>query len=77
MVTDHQVMAGMFLNNFKDRMGHSEGIDMQFDLSRLLVRTEGLEELTLPFEKSEMDAVIKATSWRARAIARLEMRLFE
>jgi hypothetical protein len=51
-VTDHQVMAGMFWQSFKDRMGQSEGIDMQFDLSILLVRTEGLEDLTLPFEKS-------------------------
>jgi hypothetical protein len=50
-VTDHQVMAGMFWQSFKYRMGQSEGIDMQCDLSILLVRTEGLEDLTLPFEK--------------------------
>jgi hypothetical protein len=41
-------------------MGCSEGISMQFDLSTLLTWIDGLDDLTVPFEKSEMDAVIKA-----------------
>jgi hypothetical protein len=32
---------------------------MQFDLASLLTRVEGLEDLTAPFEKKEMDDVIK------------------
>jgi hypothetical protein len=27
-ITDHEQMAAMFLNDYKDRMGHSEGINM-------------------------------------------------
>jgi hypothetical protein len=32
-----------------------EGIAMQFDLDSLLSRVEGLDELTVPFDKKEMD----------------------
>jgi hypothetical protein len=35
-VTDHDQMAGMLWNNYRERMGQSEGIDMQFDLSSLI-----------------------------------------
>jgi hypothetical protein len=41
-------------------MGKSEGIDMQFDLAHIIKRVEGLDELTVPFTKKEMDEVIKA-----------------
>jgi hypothetical protein len=33
---------------------------MQFDLPYLLQRVEGLEELTAPFSRKEIDDVIKA-----------------
>jgi hypothetical protein len=59
-VTDHQVMAGMFWKSYKERMGQSEGIDMQFNLQSLLSKVDGLDALTIPFEKQEMDDVIKA-----------------
>jgi hypothetical protein len=59
-VTDHDLMAGMLWNEYKDRMGKSEGIDMQFDLAHIIKRVEGLDELTVPFTKKEMDEVIKA-----------------
>jgi hypothetical protein len=52
-------MAAMLWNDYKARMGHSEGIDMQFNLSTLLKRVDGLEELTVPFQVKEMDDVIK------------------
>jgi hypothetical protein len=58
-VTDHQVMDGLLWSSFKDRMGKLEGIAMQFDLDSLLSRVEGLDELTVPFDKKEMDEVIK------------------
>ena len=32
---------------------------LQFDLEQLLVRVEGLEDLSKPFEEKEMDEVIK------------------
>jgi hypothetical protein len=45
--------------NTKNRMGCSQGISMQFDLERILQKGEDLDELTKPFEKKEMDEVIK------------------
>jgi hypothetical protein len=59
-ITDHDQMAGVLWNSYKERMGRSEGIEMQFDLSRLLPKVDELDELTLPFKVEEMDAVIKA-----------------
>jgi hypothetical protein len=49
-VTDHQLMARMLLKEYKDRMGWSESISMQFELSRILQRVDGLDDLTRPFE---------------------------
>jgi hypothetical protein len=59
-VTDHQAKAGLLWTSFKDRMGKSKGISMQFVLSSVLTPIEGLHELTVPFDKKEMDDVIKA-----------------
>jgi hypothetical protein len=58
-VTDHQAMAGLLWADYKERMGRSDGIRMQFDLSQLICPVEGLDELTVPFSKKEMDEVIK------------------
>jgi hypothetical protein len=57
--SDHQTMAGMLWTNYKERMGRSKGISMQFDLGHLIQRVDGLEELTAPFTKEEMNGVIK------------------
>ena len=53
-------MAGVFLNKFKERMGHSAGIVLGLDISSILQPIDGLQNLTRPFEKEEMDLVIKA-----------------
>jgi hypothetical protein len=58
-ICDHHEMASLIWRSYKERMGHSQGIDMQFDLASLLTRVEGLEDLTTPFEQKEMDDVIK------------------
>jgi hypothetical protein len=58
-VSDHHQMAGIALNKFRERMGQAKGIVMGFDLSTLLTPVEGLHVLTRPFEKEEMDLVIK------------------
>jgi hypothetical protein len=50
-ISDHQAMAGLLWADYKERMGQSNGINMQFDLSRILKRVEGLDELTVPFTK--------------------------
>jgi hypothetical protein len=60
VITDHEAMAGLLWSSYKERMGRSEGIDMQFDLNVILQRVEGLDDLTRPFEKKELDDIIKA-----------------
>ena len=59
VVSDHQMMAGMFWSDFNQRMGHAKGIQMDFDLPNLIQRVDGLEDLSLPFTDSEVDAIIK------------------
>jgi mannosylglycoprotein endo-beta-mannosidase len=59
VVIDHDLMAGMLLAEYKNRMGNSEGIDMQFDLAAIIKRVDDLDDLTIPFTKKEMDEVIK------------------
>jgi mannosylglycoprotein endo-beta-mannosidase len=58
-VSDHDQMAVMVWNSYRDRMGRSEGISMQFDLAALLPQVEGLDDLTLPFLAKEMDEVVQ------------------
>jgi hypothetical protein len=58
-VTDHQFMAEMFYKEYKETMGHSEPISMQFELATIPRQVDGLEDLTRPFTKQEMDDVIK------------------
>jgi hypothetical protein len=55
---DHTDIAGMIWKCYRDRMGSSESIHMQFDLGRILHRVEGLEVLSRPFEQKEMDDII-------------------
>jgi hypothetical protein len=59
VITDHHHMAGFSLNKFRGRMGQAKGISVGFHLSTLLTPVEGLHVLTRPFEKEEMDLVIK------------------
>jgi hypothetical protein len=49
-ISDHQQMAGLLSSSYKERMGHSYVIYMQFYLSTLLDKVEGLDEPTIPFE---------------------------
>jgi hypothetical protein len=59
-LTDHDQMAGLLWSSYRSRMGHSEGISMQFDLHSLIKRVDDLDELTLPFQQKETDDVISA-----------------
>jgi hypothetical protein len=59
LVNDHAEMAGLLWSNYRDRMEHSEGITMQFDLSRLITRVQGLEEISQSFLQEEIDLVLK------------------
>jgi hypothetical protein len=44
VISDHDEMAGLLWASYKDRMGTSQGIDMKFDMSRIVAKVEGLEE---------------------------------
>ena len=59
VVSDHDQMAGIIWSCFKNRMGTSRGIAMGFDLASLIIPVDGLDLLTKPFEKEEMDDVVK------------------
>jgi hypothetical protein len=61
-ISDHQEMSRILWVNYKDRMGSSEGISMQYDLSSLLATVKDFDDLTDPFNKEEMDDVIKHMS---------------
>jgi hypothetical protein len=58
IVTDHKEMAALSLNCYKNIMGTSRKIDMCLDLHALIKKVDGLEILTIPFTKDEMDNVI-------------------
>jgi hypothetical protein len=58
-VSDHEEMAGLLWSSYKERMGMTEGISMQFDLASLLTKVQGLEEISMPFLEEEMELVIK------------------
>ncbi|XP_045087341.1 uncharacterized protein [Aegilops tauschii subsp. strangulata] len=55
VINDHAQMEGIIWNCFKNRMGTSRGIVMGFHPSDLITPVEGLDILTKPFEKDEID----------------------
>ena len=58
LVTDHDQMATVAWNCFRDRMGTSRDITLRFDLDALITPVDNLEELVTPFTNEEMDKVI-------------------
>jgi hypothetical protein len=61
-ISDHDEMAGMLWASYKNRMGSSEGISMQFDLVILLKMVASLKELSMTFLVEEIELVIKQMS---------------
>jgi mannosylglycoprotein endo-beta-mannosidase len=59
IVNDHDEIAALLWSSYRDRMGNSEGINMQFDLPRLINRIQGLEEISQPFLQEEIELVLK------------------
>jgi hypothetical protein len=60
LVFDHHEMAGLLWICYKQRMGSTVGIQMKFQPDRLIKRVDGLDQLPRPFEKEEMDLIIKS-----------------
>ena len=59
IISDHDQIAGCFWAAFKYKMGTSLGINMAFDLQSLIQKVDGLDVLTQPFSKSEMDKTVQ------------------
>jgi hypothetical protein len=59
IVSNHDEMASMLWSEYRERLGTSIPIQMQFDLASLIAKVPGLEELTTPFLSEEIDLVIK------------------
>lgn len=59
LISQHSQMEAIIWNCFKNRMGVSARVAMGFDLSTLLQPIDGLDFLTEPFTKEEMDDTVK------------------
>jgi hypothetical protein len=57
-VTEHDQKAAILWNAFKKRLGISDGCDMMFDLSQMIV-AQDLSALEEPFTSEEIDNIIK------------------
>ena len=58
-IHDHVGKEGVLFNTYKDRLGSSKPTSMKFDLSRIIRRIDGLDQLSAPFSTDEIDVVIK------------------
>ena len=56
---DHAAKESVLFEAFKQRLGTSSKHDMKFSLQNIIKKSEGLEELTVPFTRQEIDLVIK------------------
>ena len=59
VVTDHLGKANELFSTYMERLGTKGEFDMKFDLSRIIKKVEGLEELTTPFTHEEIDRVVR------------------
>jgi hypothetical protein len=57
---EHEHKSNLLWEAFKNRLGSSDFIGIDFDLSELLIRNEDLHELDSPFSKLEIDNIVKA-----------------
>ena len=59
IIHDHFEKAALLLENFRARMGNSINPEMQYNLDDLVVNHEGLDQISAPFTKEEIDNVVK------------------
>jgi hypothetical protein len=59
IVTEHKDKEEIIFQTYKDRLGSCSTPQMEFDLPPLITPIPGLEELSIPFTKQEIDDVIK------------------
>lgn len=58
-ICDHFQKAALLFENFRDRMGQTTHPQMQYNLAELIAMQEGLESLSTPFSKEEIENVVK------------------
>jgi hypothetical protein len=58
-ITEHADKENIIYQTYKERLGSCSTPQMQFDLASLITPTPGLEELSAPFTKEEIDEVVK------------------
>jgi hypothetical protein len=58
VVASHSEKSALFFQEFKRRLGSTVDISMQFDLQQVIYPCAGLSDISHPFSKEEIDAVI-------------------
>jgi hypothetical protein len=59
VIYDHFEKTALLLENFRTRMGSSISPEMQYNLDDLVLNHEGLDQISAPFTKEEIDNVVK------------------
>jgi hypothetical protein len=59
ILTEHKDMEQLIFDTYKQRLGTSHSPDMLFELQHIIQPVPGLEELSVPFTKEEIDLVVK------------------
>jgi hypothetical protein len=60
IATSHAAKEEIIYQSFKQRLGSSDQPQMLLDLGSLIQPTPGLEDLSIPFTKEEIDAVVSS-----------------
>jgi hypothetical protein len=58
--SEHDHKSNLLWNAFKSRLGSSDFLGIDFDLTGLLPRHDGLQWLDSPFTKQEIESIIKS-----------------
>ena len=58
VVDDHAGKEAIIYHTFKERLGKSGEFQMKFNLPDIIKKVEGLETLTVPFTKQEIDVIV-------------------
>ena len=59
IIHDHVGKEAVLFQTYKERLGRSSRTDMRFDLRRIIKKVEGLQALSSPFTRNEIDQVVK------------------
>lgn len=59
IITDHRGKEAILYEVYKERLGQSSTVNMKFDLPSIVKKIDGLDVLTVPFTREEIDQVVK------------------